>query len=110
MALIADSQWFIQLRSIPASNAPTLENFIPAANKAIDPAQLRLYVVKDDPRQTIGVIYGTYASAQEAYADLAKLPGWIRAGGAFARPFKALRAPSKKATASAVASGIAATN
>ncbi|GAB2885926.1 hypothetical protein GCM10027046_12980 [Uliginosibacterium flavum] len=105
MDKIADTQWFIQLRSIPASNAPTLESFIPSANKAIDPAQLRLFVVKNDPKQTIGVIYGAYANAQEAYVGLAKLPAWIKAGGAFARPYKALRADSKKASANAVASG-----
>ena len=105
MDAIADSQWFIQLRSIPASNAPSLESFIPSANKAIDPAQLRLYIVKDDPKQTIGVIYGAYATSQEAYIDLAKLPPWIKAGGAFARPYKALRADKKKASANAVASG-----
>ena len=106
MEHIADSQWFIQLRSIPASNAPTLEAFIPGANKVIDPAQLRLFVVKDDPKQTIGVIYGAYTTAQEAYVDLAKMPAWLKAGGAFARPYKALRAAdNKQAAASAVASG-----
>ena len=107
---IADNQWFIQLRSIPASNASTLENFIPTANKAIDPSQLRLYVVKGDPKQTIGVIHGAYANTQEAYADLARMPAWLKAGGAFPRPFKALRADNKKATAKTVASGPASTN
>jgi septal ring-binding cell division protein DamX len=91
MDRIADDQWFIQLRSIPASNAPTLESFIPSVSKAIDPTQLRLFVVKDDPKQTIGVIYGTYPSSQAAYIELAKLPTWIRSAGAFARPYKALR-------------------
>ncbi|MDP5237906.1 AAA family ATPase [Uliginosibacterium sp. 31-16] len=106
MEHITDSQWFIQLRSIPASNAATLESFIPSANKVVDPAQLRLFVVKDDPKQTIGVIYGAYTTAQEAYIDLAKMPAWLKAGGAFARPYKALRsADNKKATAIAVASG-----
>ncbi|MBS1210529.1 MAG: type secretory pathway, component ExeA (predicted ATPase) [Proteobacteria bacterium] len=101
---ISDQQWFLQLRSIPASNAPTLEHFIPSASKAIDPAQLRLFVVKNDPKQTIGVIYGNYPSAQAAYADLARLPAWIKAGGAFARPYKALRQEKTKATANAAAS------
>ncbi|NSL54375.1 ExeA family protein [Uliginosibacterium aquaticum] len=91
MQQISDKQWFIQLRSIPASNASTLENFIPAAAKAIDVSELRLYVVKNDPRQTIGVIYGSYPDATAAQNGLAKLPGWIRAGGAFVRPFKSLR-------------------
>lgn len=105
MDQISDGQWFIQLRSIPASNAPTLESFIPSANKVIDPAQLRLYVVKGDPKQTIGVIYGSYAKAQDAYADLTRMPGWLKAGGAFARPFKALRAEKTKAATKVAASG-----
>lgn len=102
---IADSRWFIQLRSIPASNAPSLESFLPSANKALDATQLRLFVVKDDPKQTVGVIYGTYPDAQTALSELARLPDWITAAGAFVRPFKSLRTSEKKATADAVASG-----
>lgn len=105
MASLAGDQWFLQLRSIPAANAASLESFLAAASKAVDPAQLRLFVVKGDARQTIGVIYGAYASAQEAYAARNKLPAWIRSGGTFARPYKALRADNKKAaTAAASAS------
>lgn len=103
---IADSQWFIQLRSIPASNAPSLEQFIPSAGKAVDIEQLRLYVVKDDPKQTIGVIYGNYASAQAAQAGLSQLPAWLKAGGAFARPFKNLRTQKTKAATDVAASAL----
>jgi MSHA biogenesis protein MshM len=93
MDAIADNQWFLQIRSIPAVNAANLETFLSSANKekGIDPAKLRLFVVKGDPKQTVGVIYGEYPSQQAANADLPKLPLWIRRSGAYARSYKALR-------------------
>lgn len=88
---IDGQHWFIQLRSLPATGAASLESFIPSASKTLDPAQLRLFVVKNDPKQTIGVIYGNYTSSRQAQAAVQQLPEWLRASGPFIRQFKSLR-------------------
>ena len=89
---IDGNHWFIQLRSLPATGAASLESFIPSASKALDPAQLRLFVVKDDPKQTIGVIYGDYPDSRQAQAAVQQLPEWLRASSPFIRQFRSLRA------------------
>lgn len=102
---IADDQWFLQLRAVPVANAARLETFLTNAAKSTDMSQMRLFVFMEDPRQTVGVVYGVYPSSQAAYAELARLPAWIRGGGAYARPYKVLQQEKQKAAASAAASG-----
>ncbi|WP_317984290.1 AAA family ATPase [Candidatus Dactylopiibacterium carminicum] len=97
MAGIPDDRWFIQLRSVPASNASSLEDFLASADRALDPAQLRLFVVKNDPKQMIGVIYGAYPDSRSAQNGVQQLPAWLRAAGPFIRSFKSLRLEKTKA-------------
>ncbi len=97
-----DTNWFLQLRAIPAANAARLETFLSNAEKVIDTHQLALFVGRGDPQQTVLVIYGSYPTEQAAYADISHLPAWIRSKGIRPRAVKTLRQGAAKST---VASG-----
>lgn len=95
---IPENHWFLQLRAIPAANAARLETFLANAEKAIDTRQLILFVARDDPQQTVLVLYGSYPTEQAAYAEIARLPAWIRSKGIQPRAVKPLQQGIAKTT------------
>lgn len=95
---IPETHWLLQLRAIPAANAARLETFLANAEKVIDMRQLILFISRDDPQQTVLVLYGSYPSEQAAYADIGRLPAWIRSKGVQPRAAKPLQQGAAKTT------------
>ena len=87
----ADAHYFLQLVSTDAANQRDVENFLAQRTSALDPQQVRVYRSKLSGRERIGVIYGDFASLDEARAALAKLSRNHPGNGAYIRTFSKLK-------------------
>ncbi len=65
-----NEHFFIQLLTIDAKSQVDAEKFVARISKLLDPAQIRLYRSKLSGRERLGVIYGDYATQEDAQAGL----------------------------------------
>jgi type II secretory pathway predicted ATPase ExeA len=86
---VPDTHYFIQLFNADARRAHEVRSFL--ENNALDPLELRVYRSKLSGRDRYGVIYGDYASAAEASADLARVAKISRVGKPYIRSVSKLR-------------------
>jgi type II secretory pathway predicted ATPase ExeA len=86
-----DEHYFIQLLSVDAANQREVENFIEHRTRALDAQQVRVYRSKLSGRERIGVIYGDFASLEEANAALAKVTKNNPESGPYVRAFSKLK-------------------
>ncbi|HMM54123.1 MAG TPA: AAA family ATPase [Candidatus Desulfobacillus sp.] len=85
------SRWFIQLLTTEAGDASHVESFLAAASKLVDPERLRVYRTSSKSQPRMGVIYGDYASQQEAGEAISALPAALRRNGPYARQLRQLQ-------------------
>lgn len=85
------SRWFIQLLTTEAGDASHVESFLAAASKLVDPERLRVYRASSKGQPRMGVIYGDYASQQEAGEAISALPAALRRNGPYARQLRQLQ-------------------
>ncbi|MFH1658068.1 MAG: AAA family ATPase [Pseudomonadota bacterium] len=91
---IADApsnHYFIQLLATDATQTGQIEGFLARANAALDPSQIRAYRSGLSGRDRVGVIFGDYASREEAVAAMQSLPESIKAAQPFPRQVSKLR-------------------
>lgn len=86
-----DRRWFIQLLNTDAGSAAQVERFLAIAAKAVDAETLRVYMAETKGTRRLGVIYGEYASREEASRAIASLPAALRAYGPYPRQVSRLR-------------------
>lgn len=86
-----DRRWFIQLLNTDAGSAAQVERFLAIAAKAVDAEALRVYTAESKGTRRLGVIYGEYASREEASRAIASLPSALKAYGPYPRQVSRLR-------------------
>lgn len=86
-----DRRWFIQLLNTDAGSAAQVERFLASAAKVADAEDIRVYTAESKGTRRLGVIYGEYASREEASQAIAKLPKALRAYGPYPRQVRRLR-------------------
>lgn len=86
-----NSHYFIQLLATDATNTGEIEGFLARATEALDPSQVRAYRSALSGRDRVGVIFGDYASREEAVAAMQALPEPIKAAQPFPRQVSRLR-------------------
>ena len=86
-----DDRWFIQLLATEARDAAKIEDFVASTVRQVGTEQVRVYVAAVQGSQRVGVIYGDYASREEALAAAAQLPETLRNLKPFPRKVKWLR-------------------
>lgn len=72
------NHYFLQLLATDASHTGEVEGFLARAVGAIEPAHIRVYRSSLSGRDRIGVIYGDFASREEAVAAMQALPESIK--------------------------------
>ncbi|MCG2576602.1 AAA family ATPase [Dechloromonas sp. XY25] len=72
------NHYFLQLLATDASHTGEVEGFLARAIDAIEPAHIRVYRSSLSGRDRIGVIYGDFASREEAVAAMQALPESIK--------------------------------
>ncbi len=83
---------FIQLTQVNAAQSEAIENFLTTHTKRLDPAHpVRVYLSALSGRERLGVIYGDFATANEAAEALNRLPADLRALGPYVRTVSKLR-------------------
>jgi len=87
-----DSHHFIQLLMTDAGSQREVDDFIARNSTVLDPRQVRVYRSRLAGRERLGVIYGDYASREEANAALATLGEISPASRPYVRPVSRLRA------------------
>ena len=68
-----DSYYVIQLLRIDGNRQRDFDYFLETGVKGLDPAQLRVYRSRLSGRERLGVIYGEFATQEEAQRELARL-------------------------------------
>ncbi len=86
-----DQRHFIQLLQTEAGNAGALESFLATHATRLDRHPLRAYRSSLSGRDRIGIIYGDFATAEQAATALARLPDDLRATGPYIRTAGKLR-------------------
>lgn len=74
LAKTPGNRYFIQLLNVETSAAAEAESFLATHAALLDSRQLRVYRSKLSGRDRIGVIYGEYATREQALAALPALP------------------------------------
>lgn len=88
----ADPEHFtLQLLRTDLGSSADVERFLRQLPADLDAEALRVYRSGPPGRERLGVIYGSYASRQEALAALARLPQHSRAAGAYPRAIRQLQ-------------------
>lgn len=84
---VADNRWFIQLNMTDDSDHPErVETYLAKArNAGLDMAQLRVYYSDTEDISRYGVIYGDFASRQDAVKALSALPIELKRNRPYAR-------------------------
>ncbi|MEF8727558.1 MAG: AAA family ATPase [Accumulibacter sp.] len=100
-----DSHHFIQLLMADAGSQREIDDFIAKNSKVLDPGQVRVYRSLLAGRERLGVIYGDYASREEANAALATLGELSPASRPYVRSVARLRSGGPVATPAAPAEG-----
>lgn len=85
------THYFIQLLSTDATRTGQIEGFIARAASELDPALIRAYRSSLSGRDRVGVIYGDFASREEAVVAMQQLPDSIKAAQPFPRQVSRLR-------------------
>ncbi|AXS80756.1 AAA family ATPase [Dechloromonas sp. HYN0024] len=86
-----NSHYFIQLLATDASQTGEIEGFLSRITNALEPAQIRVYRSSLSGRDRVGVIYGDFASREEAVEAMRGLPESIKAVQPFPRQVSKLR-------------------
>ncbi|UCV22170.1 ExeA family protein [Ferribacterium limneticum] len=86
-----NNHYFIQLLATDASQTGQIEGFLARANTVLDPSQIRAYRSSLSGRDRVGVIFGDYASREEAVEAMQSLPESIKAAQPFPRQVSKLR-------------------
>ncbi len=79
------NHYFIQLLATDASNTGEIEGFLARATAALDPDNIRAYRSSLSGRDRVGVIFGDFASREEAVVAMQTLPESIKAAQPFPR-------------------------
>lgn len=83
---------FIQLTQVSAAQSEAVESFLATHMKRLDPAHpVRAYLSALSGRERLGIIYGDFATANEAGEALNQLPADLRALGPYVRTVSKLR-------------------
>ncbi|PKO36819.1 MAG: ATPase [Betaproteobacteria bacterium HGW-Betaproteobacteria-6] len=88
---VPNHHYFIQLLATDAFHTGEIENFLARATGALDPSQIRAYRSSLSGRDRVGVIYGDFASREEAAEAIRTLPEPIKAAQPFPRQVSKLR-------------------
>jgi type II secretory pathway predicted ATPase ExeA/septal ring-binding cell division protein DamX len=86
-------RWFVQLLTTDATQAAHLEGFLAQASRLANTAETRVYLADVGGQQRIGVIYGEYASLEQALAAAEAMPAALKAYRPHARQVERLRRP-----------------
>jgi type II secretory pathway predicted ATPase ExeA/septal ring-binding cell division protein DamX len=86
-----NNHYFIQLLATDASQTGEIEGFLARATVVLDPSQIRAYRSSLSGRDRVGVIFGDYASREEAIEAMQALPESIKAAQPFPRLVSKLR-------------------
>ena len=81
----------LQLLVTDLGSSGDVERFLSRVPAGMDAEALRVYRSGSPGRERLGVIYGSYASRQEASAALQQLPRSIRAAGPYPRVIRQLQ-------------------
>ena len=85
------NRYFIQLLNVDSQAVAEVEGFLSIHAERLDGTQLRVYRSRLSGRDRIGVIYGDFASREQAVAAIGGLPEAIRAGQPYVRSVAKLR-------------------
>jgi type II secretory pathway predicted ATPase ExeA len=85
------THYFIQLLATDATKTGQIEGFVAKATEELDPAQIRAYRSNLSGHDRVGVIYGDFATREEAVAAMQQLPDTIKAAQPFPRQVARLR-------------------
>lgn len=83
--------YFIQLLNVDSNRAREVEAFIAAHATSLDANQLRVYRSSLSGRDRIGVIYGDFATREQASTAIASLPAALRTTEPYPRSVAKLR-------------------
>jgi type II secretory pathway predicted ATPase ExeA len=86
-----NNHYFIQLLATDATHTGEIEGFLARATAVLEPAEIRAYRSSLSGRDRVGVIFGDYASREEAIAAMQTLPESIKAVQPFPRQVSKLR-------------------
>jgi type II secretory pathway predicted ATPase ExeA len=86
-----DRHFTIQLLRIEEAKADQAEEFLRRAAALPEATGLHAYRASADGRNWVGVVYGTFASAEEGERGLAALPASWRANQPFIRPIRQIK-------------------
>jgi septal ring-binding cell division protein DamX len=94
-----DDRWFIQLfTAIDADNPAQVESFLANVRTAgLEMAQVRVYRLIVDGKPRYGILYGDYASRQDALKALNTLPPEVKRYRPYVRQAVRLRLDGKAA-------------
>ena len=80
-----NNHYFVQLLATDAAQTGEIEGFLARATSVLDPSQIRAYRSSLSGRDRVGVIFGDYASREEAVEAMRALPESIKAAQPFPR-------------------------
>ena len=86
-----NNHYFIQLLSTDATQTGEIEGFLNRAASILDASQIRAYRSSLSGRDRVGVIFGDFASREEAVSAMQTLPESIKAAQPFPRQVSKLR-------------------
>jgi type II secretory pathway predicted ATPase ExeA/septal ring-binding cell division protein DamX len=81
----------IQLLTVSAADAPTLERFLRQAAELVDLQQIRVYSVKINGQQHYSATYGLYPSLEATIDAMSELPSTFKARGPYHRSVALMR-------------------
>ncbi|MCB1928247.1 MAG: AAA family ATPase [Rhodocyclaceae bacterium] len=86
-----EAHWFIQLRTVDGPRPSDIDAFVESLSASLDRRHLRVYVRDLGWAARVGVIYGDFASRDDAGSALRELPTELRNSGAYLRQVRGLR-------------------
>lgn len=81
----------IQLLTVSAADAPTLERFLRQAADLVDIQQIRVYSVKINGQQHYSATFGLYPSLEATIDAMTELPSTFKARGPYHRSVALMR-------------------
>ncbi|MBL8396586.1 MAG: AAA family ATPase, partial [Candidatus Accumulibacter sp.] len=88
---VPDDHFVIQLLLADASNQRQIASFIASNDKVLDASQIHIYRATAQGRDRLGVIYGDFATRQQATSELSKLSALRLSSQPYVRPVSQLR-------------------
>jgi len=86
-----NNHYFIQLLATDAAKTGEIEGFLARVSAVLEPSQIRAYRSSLSGRDRVGVIFGDYASREEAVEAMQTLPESVKAAQPFPRQVSKLR-------------------